>query len=68
MLAKGRTLVVVDFEPVRHVDLEALLVALKHAQARDSLASVDAGHVIILPVKSSDESRTLISNLHNLCG
>lgn len=26
------TLVVVDFEPVRHVDLEALLVDLQHTQ------------------------------------
>lgn len=30
VFAEGRTLVVVDFEPVRHVDLEALLVELKH--------------------------------------
>lgn len=30
VFTEGRTLVVVDFEPVRHVDLEALLVDLKH--------------------------------------
>lgn len=29
MLAEGRALVVVDFESVRHVDLESLLVELK---------------------------------------
>lgn len=29
MLAEGGTFVVVDFKPVRHVDLEALLVDLK---------------------------------------
>lgn len=32
VFAEGRTLVVVDFEPVRHVDLEALLVDLKHRE------------------------------------
>lgn len=30
VFTEGRTLVVVDFKPVRHVDLEALLVDLKH--------------------------------------
>lgn len=47
VLAKGWALVVVDFEPVRHVDFEALLVDLKRTetttQDRDSLALVDAG-------------------------
>lgn len=44
VLAKGWTLVVVDFEPVRHVDFEALLVHLKRTtQDRDSLALADAG-------------------------
>lgn len=38
VLAEGGTLVVVDFEPVRHVDLEALLVDLKRTQTPASVS------------------------------
>lgn len=41
VFTEGRTLVVVDFKPVRHVDLEALLVDLK-----------DTSHIIQLIIKA----------------
>lgn len=51
MLAEGGALVVVDFEPVRHVDLEALLVDLESAHAAAAAALAHGGETVSASAK-----------------
>lgn len=51
VLAEGGALVVVDFEPVRHVDLEALLVDLESAHAAAAAALAHGGETVSASAK-----------------